>query len=116
MSNAFSWVHGLYMGRCGIEEITDVDKKVVLYALGHPRICRVNHFGCQISSRKLLVWPLAVREYSARRHWKISGAGRVLAPGGGQVPPGGLDLFRQAVLAGAPGGRTPGHELVRCFN
>ena len=25
-------------------------------------------------------------------------------------------LVRQAVLAGAPGGRTPGHELVCCFN
>jgi len=38
-----------------------------------------------------------------------------LAPGGGQVPPGGLGLFRQAVLAGAPGGRAPGHELCVLF-
>ena len=38
------------------------------------------------------------------------GGGQV-PPGGGQVPPGGLGLFRQAVLAGAPGGRAPGHEL-----
>jgi len=27
-----------------------------------------------------------------------------VAPGGGQIPPGGLSLYRQAVLAGAPGG------------
>jgi len=52
---------------------------------------------------------------SARRCWKNSGAERALAPGGGHVPPGGLGLFRQAVLADAPGGRASGHKLCVLF-
>jgi len=44
-----------------------------------------------------------------------SGAGRALAPGGGQMPLGGLGLFRQAVLADASGGRASGHELCVLF-
>ena len=39
---------------------------------------------------------LAVRKCSARRCWINSGAGRALAPGGVQVPPGGLEQFRLA--------------------
>ena len=46
---------------------------------------------------------------------KTVGTRRELAPGGGQVPPGGLGLFRQAVLTGAPGDRAPGHELCVLF-
>jgi len=46
---------------------------------------------------------------------KTVGSGRELAPGGGQVPPGGLGLFRQAVLTGAPGDRAPGHEWCVLF-
>jgi len=39
----------------------------------------------------------------------------VLAPGGGQVLPSGLSLFRQAVLADAPGGCASGYELCVLF-
>ena len=61
------------------------------------------------------MWRLATRECSARRCWKNNGAGRALAPGGGQVPPGGLSLFRQVVLADAPGGCAAGYELCVLF-
>ena len=34
-----------------------------------------------------------------------------MAPGGGQVPPGGLDLYRLAMLGVAPGDCAVGYEL-----
>jgi len=46
---------------------------------------------------------------------KYSSAGRALAPGGGQLPPGGLSLFRQAVLTNAPGGCASGYEWCVLF-
>ena len=58
---------------------------------------------------------LAARVCSARRCWKNNGARRALALGGGQIPPGSLGLFRQAVLADAPGGRASSHELCVLF-
>jgi len=61
------------------------------------------------------VMRLAAMECSAKRCWENSGVGRALAHGGGQMPPGGLGLFRQAVLADAPGGRASGHELCVLF-
>jgi len=42
---------------------------------------------------------------------KYSGARRTLAPGGGQVPPGGLGLCRLAVLGATPGDRAAGYDV-----
>jgi len=62
-----------------------------------------------------IAWCLAARECSVRRCWKNSGTGRALVPSSRQIPPGGLSLFRQAVLADAPGGCASGYELCVWF-
>jgi len=62
-----------------------------------------------------IAWRMAARECYARRCWKNSGTRRALALGGGQIPPGGLSLFRQAVLAGAPGGCAASYESCVMF-
>ncbi|QCD93976.1 hypothetical protein DEO72_LG5g2053 [Vigna unguiculata] len=51
-----------------------------------------------------IAWRLATRVCSARRCSKYNVAGRALAPGGWQIPTGGLGLCRLAVLGIAPGG------------
>ena len=48
---------------------------------------------------------------SARRCSKYNVAGRALAPGGWQIPTGGLGLCRLAVLGIAPGGCAAGYDL-----
>ncbi|QCD89556.1 hypothetical protein DEO72_LG4g502 [Vigna unguiculata] len=58
-----------------------------------------------------IAWHLAAGVCSARLCLKYSGAGRALAPGGRQIPPGGLSLFRQAVLTDALGGCALGYEF-----
>ena len=42
------------------------------------------------------------------------GLGRVLAPGGGKVPPGGLDWFRLAALGAASGENPADVDLCLC--
>ncbi|QCE04206.1 hypothetical protein DEO72_LG8g2239 [Vigna unguiculata] len=59
-----------------------------------------------------IAWRLAARVSSAKRCLKYSGVGRALAPGGGQVLPGGLDLYCLAVLGAAPGDCTAGWWLT----
>jgi len=56
-------------------------------------------------------WRLVARECSARWCWENSGAGRALAPGGGQVPLGGLDLYRLTVLGVALSDCAVGYDL-----
>ena len=68
--------------------------------------------GDRISREDLCIaWRLAVGVCSARRCLKYSGAGKALAPGGGQVLPGGLDLYCLAVLGAAPSDCTAGYDL-----
>ena len=58
-----------------------------------------------------IAWRLAARVCTAKQCLKYSGAGRALAPGGGQVSPGGLGLCRLAVLGVAPSDCTTGYDL-----
>jgi len=58
-----------------------------------------------------IAWRLAAKVWSARRCLKYRGTRRALAPGDGHVPPGGLGLYRLAVLGVAPGDCAAGYGL-----